>query len=236
MEKELSLLLIDDNEESLHHFSQILKDYCSKRNIKVHLTEFTNFSFNDLTKQDYDIAFLDIDMPGISGFEVAQHLKKYSSFCNIVYVSAKTELVFDSFDYSTVHNFIPKGCTLPLIHRKLNQIFKSKLMELIPVSVNGISVDLQINKIIYLKKEHNDLYIYCSNAVYRQRINLNQIINVLNESSLKFVQVHKSIIVNLDYIINFKDGYIELSTGKKILVSRTYRKHFLFLYESYKIH
>ncbi|WRS26896.1 response regulator transcription factor [Oscillospiraceae bacterium MB08-C2-2] len=40
---------------------------------------------------DFDVALLDIMMPGIDGFEVCRELRKFSSFIGIIMLSAKTQ-------------------------------------------------------------------------------------------------------------------------------------------------
>ncbi len=46
-----------------------------------------------------DVFFLDIDMPSVSGFEIAAEIQKACKSSFIVFVSCKQELVFESFDY-----------------------------------------------------------------------------------------------------------------------------------------
>lgn len=114
----LSILIIDDNEEYLMFFSEYIKNYCEKNEILIQITMLSSIKDFSFIYANYDIAFLDIDMPRISGFEIARHLKRICHTCSIVYVSSKTELVFDSFDYSTVDNFIPKGSSEEILKKK----------------------------------------------------------------------------------------------------------------------
>lgn len=228
----LSILIIDDNEQYLMFFSRYVKNYCEKNNIKIQMNMHSSIKDLDLVSAIYDIAFLDIDMPSISGFAIAKHLKRICHTCSIVYVSAKTELVFDSFDYSTVENFIPKGSSEETLKRKMHQIFIKKIDSFYRINENGIKIDIPKRNIIYLEKNHNDLYIHCTKKEYKLRCNLKTVLNDLNNIRVNFVQIHKSFAVNLMFIQSFDNNRISLSNGQVVLVSRRYQKHFKTIYEN----
>lgn len=219
----LSILIIDDNEEYLMFFFEYIKNYCEKNGIQIEMDMYSSIKNLDFIYSNYDIAFLDIDMPSISGFEIAKHLKRVCHTCSIVYVSAKTELVFDSFDYSTVENFIPKGSSEETLKRKIHQIFGKKIDGFYKIIDNGIKIDVPKRNIIYLEKNHNDLYIHCTKKEYKLRCNLKTVLNELNDTRVNFVQIHKSVVVNLMFIQSVdKNNRILLSNGQVILVPRRY--------------
>ena len=76
----INIAVCDDEDESLHMIQKELYHAADKLNIEIE-TYFYNkgkkvldFIYNE--KEDFDILFLDIDMPDISGLEVAKKLRQ----------------------------------------------------------------------------------------------------------------------------------------------------------------
>ena len=87
----INIAVCDDEDESLHMIQKELYHAADKLNIEIE-TYFYNkgkkvldFIYNE--KEDFDILFLDIDMPDISGLEVAKKLrqKKFRYHINFLF-------------------------------------------------------------------------------------------------------------------------------------------------------
>lgn len=101
-----SILIVDDTQQNVQVLSQILRD----AGYKV-LAAFNGSSaLNLISKRPPDMILLDVMMPGMSGFEVAETLKKDLKFASIpiIFLSALDEIeakmkAFDSggVDYIT---------------------------------------------------------------------------------------------------------------------------------------
>lgn len=83
-----------------------------------------------------DVVFLDIDMPGVSGFEIAEEIKKEKRGTVIVFVSGKHELVFESLDYHPF-SFIRKNTGDGLV-RDLGKVAAEIVADFIGNRVIGI--------------------------------------------------------------------------------------------------
>ena len=59
-------------------------------------------------EQPYDVLLLDIDMPDKTGFDIAQAIRQNSIKTFIIFVTAKTDLVYSSFEYQPF-DFIRKN-------------------------------------------------------------------------------------------------------------------------------
>lgn len=114
----------------------------------------------------------------------------------------------------------------------MHQIFSKKIDGFYRIIDNGIKIDIPKRNIIYLEKNHNDLYIHCIQKEYKLRCNLKTVLNELNDARVNFVQIHKSVVVNLMFIQSFDNNRILLSNGQVILVSRRYQKQFKTIYEN----
>ena len=65
-----------------------------------------------ITEQQPDIVFLDIQMPGLNGLEVAQHLP---AGCQVVFVTAYAEYALSAFDAGAVDYLVKPLATVRLL-------------------------------------------------------------------------------------------------------------------------
>ena len=85
-----SILIVDDTQQNVQVLSQILRD----AGFKV-LAAFNGSSaLNLINKRPPDMILLDVMMPGMSGFEVAESLKKHEEYSSIpiIFLSALDEI------------------------------------------------------------------------------------------------------------------------------------------------
>lgn len=73
-------------------FAKELANYISKKFINATITVQDNHN----TNFDYDIFFLDIDISGDNGIEVARKIRSYKEDAIIIYFSFREDLVFNA--------------------------------------------------------------------------------------------------------------------------------------------
>ena len=91
----MKIAICDDNEDLLKNMHFILQNI-----FKQYTSYFEIFSFssgNLLLKShkesNFDVIFLDIDMPEINGFDVAKNIRMGYSGCRIIFITSHSELV-----------------------------------------------------------------------------------------------------------------------------------------------
>ena len=72
-------------------------------------------------KQKFDIAFLDIQMPGMSGVELAKRIKKVSPDTNIIFSTAYQEYAGEAFEIHA-SGYITKPLTVEKVNRELDNL------------------------------------------------------------------------------------------------------------------
>ena len=105
----IGIAICDDDEYTLgivktkidREFAKYTDDY----NIKCYSNGMLLLDDNRHTA--FDILFLDIDMPKIGGFEIAQQFREGFLQSFIIFVTSHSNLVYKSFDFQPF-NFIPK--------------------------------------------------------------------------------------------------------------------------------
>ena len=157
-----------------------------------------------------EMVFLDMEMPGANGLEVAQSIKAMVG--NIVFVTAHTEYSLEAFD--TAVDYVLK----PVSPKRLAQSLK-KIADLQPVGtfeelrikipIKGSFYSLSESKINILQGQRNYTEVVLNNG---ERHLVARTLKSFEEGlSPRFARIHKSVIVR-------RDAVEHIEWGSKILV------------------
>ena len=98
----LKTILIDDEDASLQQLNSLLARH---KNIEVDtLTTDAAYGLKQIKTDSFNLAFLDIEMPGINGLEIAQELKETKPEVKVIFVTAYNQYAIQAikqaaFDY-----------------------------------------------------------------------------------------------------------------------------------------
>lgn len=96
----MKAILIDDEKHALDALNNLLSEF---KEIDV-VGMFTNplQAIEQVQALHYDVAFLDMEMPGIKGLEVAQKLLDLNSSTEVIFVTAYDEYAVDAFEINAL--------------------------------------------------------------------------------------------------------------------------------------
>ena len=92
----MKILLVDDEELQLIR----LEKACKKVLEDAEIFSFTNpkKAYSEMVNEKIDIAFLDIEMPEISGIALAKKLKSINPLINVIFVTAYDNYALDAYN------------------------------------------------------------------------------------------------------------------------------------------
>ena len=92
----MKILLVDDEELQLMRLESEAKKAISS---DASFASFANplEALKSAKANNYDVAFLDIEMPGLNGIQLAKELKKINPVINIIFVTAFTNYALDAY-------------------------------------------------------------------------------------------------------------------------------------------
>lgn len=234
--------ICDDNVNMLNNLNTIISDAFSAYSAKFDIKTFTNGQalLNAHFIEKFDILFLDIDMPGINGFDISKNLRDDYVNCFIIFVTSHAELVFDSMDFQPF-NFIRKNCSIPLedsIKQATAKLIKHMRQneKLLLKNECGEDLNIHVKEIMYIENDKHYLKYYTTKSKTPFRIR-----GLISESENKllhcdYVRIHKSYIVNMRYISKIdktnSEVYIKES-GKRLPMSKKVKKEVLERYMEY---
>lgn len=237
----LRTILVEDEETSRDILKKYLEKYCPKVEV---LGEASNVdeALILIRNHELDLVFLDVEMPYGNAFDLLD--KVGDRTFDTVFVTAYNQYaidavnahasyyllkpididkLIDAVDY--VHEIKTKENSLQnvVLQPKITQV-TGKIT--IPVQ-NGFEV-LEVADILYCQADDNYTNIFVGNKKKLVSKTLKYFETILKDSG--FARVHKSYLVNVNAITEYKKGKggsVTLSSGKEIMVSPSKKKELL---------
>jgi len=221
----MKIAICDDEKELLDTLNRLIKLEFNKlkRQVEIDCYETGEDLLETNSINEYDVVFLDVYLPGLSGFDVAEKINKKKNNTYIIFITSNAELVYDCFDYEPFY-IIPKDAYnigLPKAIKKLVKVRKQ--YEILEVQNNGKKYKLLMRDIIYLQSGDHAILIHTVKYDYTMRGNLIDLETKLD--SFNFIRVHRKYIINLSYLsrIDTLLDEVILSNGKVLEMSRYYK-------------
>lgn len=228
----MKILIIDDNDDYIQYLENQLfvffSNFCNIVDIEYISNNFLYFDYS----QDYDYTFLDIDLVEADGFEIAKIIKSNHPTTNIVFISAKSELIHNSLLIQPFY-FIRKS-NIQNDLKKFFIIVNRLLIEnkLIDFNFNYEKTRTFLKHILFIESSGHILMIHTKNEILYDNRSLKNIFKLLNED---FVQIHKSFIINLNYLKKYNNTFIILVDNTRLNIGRRYKEQFDKQYKEFLI-
>ena len=232
-ETNMEILLIDDDILFLDKICKDLFAYFSEYYEEVNIISYSSDFLSIKFDSSFDYAFIDIDLPDKNGIELAQTIKLKNPKTTLSFVSAHTNLIHNSLIIQPFY-FIRKAK-----YKKDLEIFFSLIKidtnerKIIDFNYNGLKSRVFTDEIIYIEAQLHKLIIKTKDREYYDNHSLKEIITFLPDDI--FVRVHKSYIVNLDYLISYKKNLLILIDNIEITIGRSFKKDIDQFYQMYLI-
>lgn len=215
--KKLKCLVVDDEELA----RVLLKTHIEKIDFLtlVGSTENPIEALQILQNQDVDLLFLDIQMPELSGINVAKIVKPKTE---VVFTTAYSQYAIDGFDLNVL-DYLLKPITFERFKQaidKAKEYFQIQHQEDTLTIKSGYDLHkIRLNDILFIEGSSE----YVTFQTTELRIMSYQTLKSLEISlpQRQFMRVHRSFIVNKDKVKALKGKQI-LIENHKIPVSETY--------------
>lgn len=220
----MKAIIVDDEFRGREVLNYLLKTHCPQIEVIGQAEDVTE-AYDLIMKSNPDIVFLDIEMPGGSGFDLLQKFSK-PSFTTIFVTSydqyAIQAIKHHAFDYllkPVIVEDLKK--TISNLIQSIHDERHTKTIEI--VHKNKIDY-IETDSILYLAGDGNYSYIYLKDgsSIHTSKT-LKEFEDLLCIEDNFFIRIHKGYIVNAIEIKNFIKGdeaAVELHNGIKLEVSR----------------
>lgn len=242
--KPLKILLVDDERPARNKLRKFIEEEAG---------DFTLLEVQDgveavqqIKSEQPDLVLLDIQMPGLSGFEVIEAIGA-ANMPAVIFVTAYDQFALDAFEVQAV-DYLLKPFDSERFHksfvRALKQInfkqqneelFKNLLKEIkkeenylqrILVNIGQRYFYVNCNDIVFISVDEKYLTLHTEKDKFLIRESLQNIEQQLDPA--RFKRIHRGTIINLEYLKEMQprshgDYFVILKNGQQLILSRRFR-------------
>lgn len=185
----------------------------------------------------YDVVFLDIEMPGTSGLELAQAIRSMQPSIQVVLVTAHEEYAIRAFDAAVV-DYLLKPISSERLNDTIRRLAKRQehrpddpspgleTLSFVPCEVDGKTLPIALDDIVFIMAEREVIYVQTLQERLPTRFTLQDLADHLPDE--QFFRSHRSFIANIHqvreiipyfngtYLLRMKD-----KTHSEVVVSRS---------------
>jgi two-component system LytT family response regulator len=241
----MQALIIDDEHHCREGLSIMLSLFCPGVEVLAQCAS-ARTGLQAIERFHPDLIFLDIEMPGMSGFEMLENCKEYGF--EIIFTTAYNEYAIQAIRHSALDYLLKPVDKDELVQavarartaqqhpapRRIQQLLETVDPRLSPerialTTLEGLII-IELKDILYCESEKNYTRFHLSGPrVFIVSKTLKRVEQLLQHDA-NFFRIHHSYIINMRHLqryIRGDGGEIGLSNGKLLPVSRTKKQEFL---------
>lgn len=196
----LRVLVIDDEPPALDELMFLLRR--DDRVGDVHGTDSPTEALRLLQQRDVDAVFLDVQMPGLSGIELAEVLTRFRTPPALVFVTAHDEHAVAAFDLDAV-DYVLKPIREDRLAEAVRRVLHQRGGDVggsdqVAVERAGVTRFLTRGQIRYVEAEGDYARLHTADDSFLLRAPLTQLEH--EWAAAGFVRAHRSLLISTGYV------------------------------------
>lgn len=214
------IAICDDFEQDAKYIASAVNKWAEKERILLDVEVFPSADsllFHYADHKDFDIMLLDIEMPSMSGIELAKKIRLENDAVQIIFITGFIDYIAEGYDVAALHYLMK-----PLSEDKLSEVLNRAVLKIrkneksLFLSISGEMVRILIYQIKYLEVQQNYVTVHAKKD-YTVKKTLGEFESELDE---RFYRIGRSFIVNLSCIDKITKNSVHLSDGSVIPLPR----------------
>lgn len=223
----LNIVIVDDEKEQRDLLTQYLQRYENECGEQFRLHVFQDAATFQRTEfLNYDIIFLDIQMPGIDGMTLSRKIREKDQKVVLIFVTNMAQFAIQGYEVEAM-DFIVKPISYYRLASSLTKAMyrmnKDRGIKVVIRTKEG-TYCIDSSKIYYIEMVNHHAIYHTEKGIYDSTGSLKKIEEKLEGQD--FARCNNCYLVNLRYVSAVEGT--EVIVGKeRLLISRTRRKAFL---------
>lgn len=222
----IRIALCDDNKEDMLQLHQKIIEWYreNSKNQSVSITEYSDSVYLSSVidaGDSHDVFFLDVEMPKVDGFQLADKIRNKLPAAIIVFLTSHSELAPDGYKFRALR-YVSKlvlSQKLPEALEVVQKEFSALEFGYLVVPHYTDALRIPYNEILYVQHILRSSQIYTlRQGVIKDSRGLKTIYSVIGDK--RFIYIDRSTFVNIDFIRELKGNEIILRTGESLAISR----------------
>ncbi len=222
----LRIAICDDEPAAVSEHKNITSDCLKSLSAAGEITVYQRSDnlLYDITEDGffYDLLLLDIEMPKVSGMELAKKIRLYLPNVRIIFITSHIEYAIDAFELS-IFRYVPKNelaSRLPAAILDAVRLITLEEGKTYTIKTNSRMERIPIRDILYIERDGKNALIVTAKGSSKVRKSLQQVYEELD--SPEFLYLDRGCIANLIHIMQVREGMAVLQDGHTLPISRSH--------------
>ncbi len=227
----IRIAIVEDDDAEAGTLISCLERYEAENQEDFSLTRYRDaIAFLEEGGGKFDIIFMDIMLPNLSGLDAAVKLRKYDSLTPLIFVTTMAQFAVQSYEVDAC-DFIVKPVTFERLMLKLKKVIGRIVADaekVLTVNDSRGVARVSVDSILYIEVRGHKLTYHTAEENYSEYGNsLNVLETMLKEQN--FMRCNACYLVNPKFIerINQKELTVILRNGEGLKISQPRRKEFM---------
>lgn len=215
----IEIAIVEDESYYLDQVSTLIEHWTKKNYCQVNIYGFTSSeSFLSSFHTRYDLIFLDIELGGSNGLNLARRLRSSGYSGAIVFLTSYQEYVFEGYNVKAL-NYLLKPVNYNMVKSCLDTVNTMVNDDNYIYRYRDTIIKIPYHEIIYLSSCNHRTEIITTKRTFRQPGALRNIISYLPP---RFEQCHRTTVVNMQHVIQVTGHNVTLSNYILMPISGTF--------------
>lgn len=204
----ISILICDDNPIILTQVQSIIKNIQKTQKFEFFIDLKSTGDFAIKSKAKYDIAIVDIEMPGINGLKLSELLRKNNPDIIVMILTSFSDYLDDAMKIS-VFRYLSKPIDKNRFCRNFLEAldFYKNISKRIFIEQDGDVYTIKTKDILYIENTKHGSLVVTKNNKFKTTLKPYEWEAKINLPNF-FIFSHKSFLVNLQNVVNFNKSTI----------------------------
>ena len=218
--------IVEDEWESYENIQKCFDEFSKEYNEVFNIVRFKNgMDFIESYKPNYDMVFMDVDMPQMNGLQTAAHLRKIDSKVVLIFVTFFAKYAIKGYAVDAL-DYVVKPVTYSTFKLKLERaIERCKKNDcasvILPTSEGDIKVD--INSLDYIEISSHRIVYHTRQGEYQSYGTMRELEKILPEK--QFCKCNRCYLVNL-HSVSKVEGNVVFVGKDQLTISRPRKQVF----------
>lgn len=219
------IVLCDDSIEYLELLKRKVQKFLVENEIKATIEAFNDSDYlaeRVEERKSYDVFILDVEMPNISGVELAKKVLEYSPNAYVIFLTAYSSYAIKGYGINVLKYILKKQMDVelqPALKELFNRLSWQNDGKTYTINNQRKYIRLLQSDIMYIYKEQkNAVFVLCKNGREYERTTLQNVYERLDNPDMFFLD--RGYILNMKYVRKIGADRVEMDDGYEVLTNK----------------